>query len=430
MTALPGRRRRSTIVAAVAAAGGVTVAIALTTLGAVTLYHSTEGADASSDRPVLQFPETPVGALGVVDDTGKLASIAVFVVQPAGAGGSIIPVPVSADASGGIGDERLPIAETVALEGTDALQRELEVALGLTIDDVTIVDAAGAAALLGPVGELEVDVPHDVTDSSGDVVAEAGESTLDASAAAAILAARDRSVPAVDQYPAASAVWAAVAAAIGDGVTPTTTEPAAAPRATTGSDLGTGFEELFGRILAGRVGERALRSHPVSADQNPRDVDVSVLDPAELALVFGEVAPGAVAAPSAGLSFRVESTFSDEQLAATGYTNTDVAYAAVQLLLAVGANVVSVSTAGDPPGATTSIDVADQTMTAATANTRTLFGDVTVGVDDQPIVGVDAVVTLGTDFLTALANGTTSVPVPSTSAPAPSSVATTEGSGG
>ena len=50
-----------------------------------------------------------------VDESGALASVAaVLVVQPSGAGGSIVTVPVSADSSNGKGDERLPIAETFA----------------------------------------------------------------------------------------------------------------------------------------------------------------------------------------------------------------------------------------------------------------------------------------------------------------------------
>ena len=121
----------------------------------------------------------------------------------------MIPVPVSADASGGEGDERLPIAETFQLEGPESLEREAEILLGLELDEVAVVDAEQLAALLAPFGALDVDLPVDVTDAGGDVVAEAGAQTLDAEAAAAVLTARDPAVPAVDQYPAAAAVWAA-----------------------------------------------------------------------------------------------------------------------------------------------------------------------------------------------------------------------------
>ena len=49
------------------------------------------------------FPNTPVGAIAAVDGQGKLASLAVLVVQPAGTGGSIVTVPVNADSGGGSG---------------------------------------------------------------------------------------------------------------------------------------------------------------------------------------------------------------------------------------------------------------------------------------------------------------------------------------
>ena len=97
MTALPGRRRRSTLIAAGAAVAAAVAAIGLGALGAVTLYNSTEGADAASGLPELVFPATPTGLVAAVDESGQLSSMAVLVVQPSGAGGSVIPVPVNAD---------------------------------------------------------------------------------------------------------------------------------------------------------------------------------------------------------------------------------------------------------------------------------------------------------------------------------------------
>ena len=142
MTALAGRRRRATLVVGIATVAVLAVAAALTVLGAVTLYNSTEGADPGGDEPELTFPDTPTGAIAAVDGEGKLASIAVLVVQPASRGGSVVAVPVSADSGGGAGPDRLPLAETVALQGPDALARELEIATRLQLDQVEVVDAA------------------------------------------------------------------------------------------------------------------------------------------------------------------------------------------------------------------------------------------------------------------------------------------------
>ena len=401
MTALPGRRRRSTLVAAGAAVAVSAAAVGLGALGAVTLYNSTEGADASSGRPELVFPATPTGLLAVVDEGGHLASMAVLVVQPSGTGGSVIPVPVSADASGGKGEERLPIAETMSLNGTESLPAEAEALLGLTLDEVEIVDADGLTEKLERFAPLDVELPIGVTDADGNVVAEAGAQTLDAAEAAAVLAARDPSVPAADQYPAVRAVWSAIAAAIGDGIgapTGSTTVPPA-PGAQGGE-----VDGILADLAAGPVGERGVRMRPVEGATNPRGVDVVLLDQAELALVFGQIAPGKVAAPNPALSVRIESTFSDEQLAETGMTNTDVAYAAVSQILFVGGNVLSVDTApaDEPPGGATVIEVADETLIAGTEGAEVLFGPIDVRVGETRIVGVDATIRLGTDYLDLL----------------------------
>lgn len=418
MTALAGRRRRATLVVGLATVAVIVIAAALTVLGAVTLYNSTEGANPASDEPELTFPDTPTGAIVAIDGEGRLASIAVLVVQPASRGGSIVAVPVSADASGGSGADRLPLDETVALQGHDVLARELEVTLRLQLDEVEIVDAARLAEMLAPVGDLAVDLPADVTDASGDTVADAGAATIDAEQAAAILTARDLEVPAIRQYRAAAAVWSAVAATVGEGLV--ADEESAGGALPAIGDM----DDLLDRLLGGRVGYRSLQATTPDAADNPRGVDVATLDPIELILVFGQIAPAAVAAPSAGLTFRVVSSFSDEQLAATGRTNTDVAYSAISSLQFVGANVLSVSTTGDPPGDRSRVEVADQTLVPAAEGADVLFGALDVTVGERPIAGVDAVLVLGTAYLDLLQSGATP-PTATTIPPATAAPTTT-----
>jgi hypothetical protein len=389
VTALAERRRRSTVVAAGAVVVTVAAAVGLGVVGGLTLYHSTEGADASDDRPELVFPNTPSGLIAAVDEEGRLASLAVVVVRPSGAGGSVITVPVSADASGGDGTERLPLA--------DSVEREAEILLGLTIESFEVVDEARLEELLRPVGDIDVDLPVDVTDADGRVVADSGAQTLDPAAAAAVLVARDPSVPADEQYPAASAVWAAIAEAVGDGIDVSDSSSEQA------SDSADGVAEVLAPALAGPLASRSLMSSPVPAARNPRDVDVVLLDRAELAFVFGQIAPGKVAAPNPALTFRVESPFTEADLDGTELTNDDVAYRAISQLLFVRGNVQSVDTApGDVPAVTT-IEVADESLLEGTGSTETFFGDVDVSVADTTIVGVDAVVRLGASYFEFLA---------------------------
>ena len=193
----------------------------------------------------------------------------------------------------------------------------------------------GSPTLLEPVGEITVDLPSDVTDASGDDRRRgrrgddrrrAGRGDPDG--------ARSRRAGGA---PVRGRRRGLVGRRRGDRRrtrrrwkrerTPVRRRPSAA--STTSSDACSA-----GGSGTGRCGRRRRPT----AD-NPRGVDVVELDPVELTLVFGQIAPAAVAAPNAGLTFRVVSSFSDEQLAASGRTNTDVAYAAIAALQFVGANV-------------------------------------------------------------------------------------------
>ncbi|MGH9271173.1 MAG: hypothetical protein ACRDZ2_07855, partial [Ilumatobacteraceae bacterium] len=191
MTASPQRRRRSTLVATLIAVGVTLGAAGLAVAGGLTLYNSTEGTSTMPTVPQRVFPPTPTAVLVAVDDDGELASLAVLVGSPGGTGGTIVTVPANTDASGGAGDERLPLDETLRLDGAASLENEVEVALGLGVDSVDVVDEAQLTELLGPIGPIEVDLADAVTDASGRVIAPAGAGTLEPAQAAAILTARD-----------------------------------------------------------------------------------------------------------------------------------------------------------------------------------------------------------------------------------------------
>lgn len=389
MTALARRRRRSTLVASGLAVAATVLAGGLTVAGALTLYNSTDGGAVRSVVPEMVFPQTPTALLAAVDDEGQLASMTMLVVQPGGSGGSLVPVPVSADASAGEGEERLPIAETAAQDGVEAVVGEAEVALSLSIDTAEVVDAARLTELLGPIGAVEVDLPDDVTDHDGEVVAESGPARREPAELAAVLTARDPDVPAADQYPAAAAVWSAVTAAIGDGLT-----PPGGGRNVASAAVNDDIAPVLAQVVRGPVRARAL--HWTDADDSGVD-DVVLLDRVELALVFGQIAPGKVSAPNPSLSVRIVVAFTDEQLASRGLTNADVAYEAAATLVFLRANVLSVdTTAGTAPTATV-IELADPALTADGADQ--VLGPVEVRTATTRVAGVDAVITLGTDYL-------------------------------
>jgi hypothetical protein len=421
MTALAARRRRTTIVAAITAVVAVLIAGALFTIGAVALFNSTDGADATDDRVESRFAATPNGLLAGVDETGQLASVAVLTLRPGGRGGSIVTLPVNADASSGHGADRLPLDETVALQGSEVLEREAESLLQIDLDRADVVTADELEALLAPLGEhdvLDVDLPIDVVDGQGRTVARAGRQSMSAADAAAVLTARDPNTPAAQQLPAAEAVWSAVAAASGDGAS-LPAEGAAGDGEAAGADASSvepaTLADLFGQLTAGDVGHRALGWRPFAAERNPRHVDVVGVDAAEISLVFGQISPGQMSAPNPSLSFRVESQFDDDQLAGTGATNADVAFSALQRLVFIGGNVISVSTAAASAPEVTTIHIADESMRAGVeSGAPPLLGEVEVVLAEERITGVDAVIELGESFLAELeasgSSGPTSTP--------------------
>ena len=385
MTASPRRRRRATLVGAGVAIVATLAAAGLAVAGGLTIYNSTDATDTREAVPERVFPQTPTGLLAAVDDAGALASLAVLVAAPSGAGGSIVSVPVSADASGG-GDTALPLDQALQTGGAEGLDREAEIALGLSIDSAEVITADRLATLLEPLGPLEVDLPAAVTNANGEVIVEQGVQTLDAGQAAAVLTARDPTRPGAERYAAAQAVWAAVAAAVGDG-------------ADAVAEDGSGtIDAVLGSLLRGPVRHRGLGYSVPEAAENPSGMDVVELDRIESALVFGQVAPGKMSAPSPALTFRIESPF-DEVAVGEGGSTAQVAYDAIAQVLFVRGNVLSVSTKAGPVPAVTQVQVSDEGLLSEVQGLDGLLGDVEISVAEERIAGIDAVIRLGTSFL-------------------------------
>ncbi|MGK0425570.1 MAG: hypothetical protein ACJAZD_003106, partial [Ilumatobacter sp.] len=103
MTASADRRRRSAMAGAALSFSLVLVAVGLTFVGATTIANSTEGVVVQGDvRPVILLPQTDNAALAVVDDDNRLTALIVATLLPGGEGGSIVTIPIDADASVGL----------------------------------------------------------------------------------------------------------------------------------------------------------------------------------------------------------------------------------------------------------------------------------------------------------------------------------------
>lgn len=410
MTAIPERRRRRTLVAAITASGLLVAAAAMFVVGVVTLANSQEGESVGvDDRPREVFPATPNALVSVTDDDGNLASVAVLTLLPDGAGGSIVTMPVNADATAGFGLQRRPLDELFDPERPDDFVVAVEDMLSIRIQRSAVLDPAGLAAIVEPVGSIEVLLPDAVIDSDAvdpalpdddptqGVVVSAGPQTLSPDDVATVLTAIDDDAPADAQHAIDVAMWSAIAAR-----TPLTVAGESSGSAN-GAVAPATVEELAARLLSGEVAVRDISADRPGASTNPTDADVVVLDRFDSALVFAQVAPALVSTPNPGLKIRVEAQYTNEQVEQTEglfASASDVARGFIGQMLFLQNNVVSADTAAVGAPDVTVIEVTDpRRLEETVAAAEALFGQADVRVADVVLEGVDLRVTLGMTYL-------------------------------
>jgi hypothetical protein len=371
-------RRPNTWMMLAATAVAVVVAVALVAVGVVALTNYEGGKNVGSDLPQVQLPETPVAMLAAVDEDNVLASLTVLVLDPSGSGGSIVSIPVVADAST-VAEVRAPLRAVYAEQGAEGLRLQAESVLNLTVDTFEVMPASRVAGLLAGVGGIPVTFEADVLDDSpARVIFEQGTASLNAREASQALAAYTPEQPDAVQRPTAVAVWAGVVEAVGSGVGEPPSDPAAAS-----------VPAFVGHLFTGPLASRGLPTIEIPEELNPDGIDVEQLDLAEAILVFAAVAPSAMSTPRDGLINRIVGPPGSEAKVKE----------TIALLLFFGQNVVSVAFDGPDQEPTDIINYDERTLGDAEAASP-LFGTVRFPEPTERVVGVDVVIVLGSDFLT------------------------------
>lgn len=414
MTASRRRRTRSTWLALVVTVAALLAAGILSVAGVRTLADSQAGRRAAGQRvqlPSQRLPFTPTGLVGVLDQTGRLTSVAVLAVEPDGTGGSIVQIAATADTASGNTTTLAPLNGVLAVDGPEELRSAVETLTAVSFDVVELVDAERFAALVTPLGDLPVELPITVYDASEGVRWEAGADVMPGFEAARVLTAVAPEVPDYLFEPARAAIWGAIASRVGAGIG--SAQPVASDR-----DLPqpATLDELVARLFAGPVRFRALPVRPIDGERVDEQLPIEVAsafgdgaapavvvhDRAEMLMVMGAVAPGRMGAPLEAPSFRVVSGFTNEELAPLGFTNADLLNRAIDTLLFAQVNVVSVA---ELPGATvpdhSTFVVADPRVTDGVREQyESAFGDdIDVRAAEVLIEGVDIELVLGRDFL-------------------------------
>lgn len=413
MTANRQARRRSTVVALSVGVIALVAAIVLSVVGVQTLADSTAGRRASGAEAATEtqrLPYTWTALVGVVDEDGRLTSTVAMVLDPTGVGGSIVSIAASADAGAGVAAELAPLDAVLAVDGPEAFARQAEVLTGMSFDVVELVDERRLADLITPLGDLAVNLPTALRDASSDEQWDAGETTMTSAAAARALTAVDPAVADWYMEPGRAAIWRAIARRVGAGIGTATPiandldvpEPHSLDEFLDGlfaaqvDHRALAFEVLDDELVAGRLPEEYAFPHGPDAVQA-----VVAHDRAETLMVLASVAPARIGAPLDAPTFRVVSRFTDDQLAELGVNRSDVLRAALDRLLFIGANIVSVVDVadGDVPDATV-MELADPaTKPMVEEAYGVIFGELDVHAIEVPIDGVDIVVTIGTGFL-------------------------------
>ncbi len=402
MTAIAQRRKRRTIVGAVTAVLLVAAASAMFVVGVITLSNSQEGEAVGVDtRPRVDLPATPNALLALADENGQLASLVVMTLLPEGQGGSVVTVPVNADATAGFGLQRRPLDESFDPTDIEGLVASVEDMLSISLERAEIVDAAGLEALLPDVESLQLDLPDDVidTEGGGGLISEAGPQTFAVGELVTILAAVDDDAESDGSHANDVAVWEALAQTAPISVPPEPVALDADGRPIAPDTVG----ELVERLWQGEVAVRNLLLGSLDGIENPTEVDVVLIDRRDSTLVFAQVSPALVSTPNTGLKARIVANFTDDELlesAGLYDSSSEVTIELIGRLLFLGGNIVSVETAGTGAPPRTIIEVRDESQVEETIDAaETLLGGADVRVATTVIEGVDVQITLGMSYL-------------------------------
>lgn len=425
MSALPERRRRRTVIAVVT---GVVAALVLPAglfVGVNSLLNSTSGDNVGTDDTIA-IPPTPAALVVGVNNRNEVVMSAVFALAPGGTGGTIISLPVGANAKKVASSPVHRLADTYATSGLEAYALDVEGTLNVSFSLVQQVSAGDLASMFTALGERTVVLDRAVSDTDGDgetvTLVSAGEQVLSPGLMAEALIAAPVGRPESDRLPVHKAVWSAVAGSpaqgTGDPATATTSVGSAQEAESTTTvaavDPTAVPEDLSSFFAQMRAGE--MRYWQLSAElitdpaRNPAGLDLYALDGAEVIMVMASVVPSAVSISTNNVTFLVDSPFED-----AGITRE-----AVLRLAYLGANVILVRETREQPQARTVVYYNDELVRAGLEKYPTYLGPLEFEPTDERIDRVNARIVLGEDFVGFINSESSALPTTTTSAPSTS----------
>jgi hypothetical protein len=289
-------------------------------------------------------------------------------------------------------DPQVPqrLADVYANDGLGGLANEVQGLLDVSFVAVGALGRAELVALLAPLGGVDVLLDRDVVtvavDGTPTKLASAGETTFAIDRLVDILLARRANEKESERFARHREVWNGVVKRVGAGldIAPEVdTTPAGLADAT----------NFMRRVLGGALQVWQLSASPMrDKTLNPRRTDMYALDRPEVVMVFASIAPSALSGSDLPVSVLVDSTFNDPA----------VSRAAVAALLEAGIGVGAMREISAQEARATVIAADPDSAEALAALLDGTLGTVETRSWEAKVVGLDAAITLGADFVASV----------------------------
>jgi hypothetical protein len=413
MTAIPARRRRRTIAAVVTSVLAVVALPSGLVLGANSLLN--EGGGNNIDDVVsIDIPETPTELIAVVNSRNEVSAIALLAIAPSGKGGTILSIPVGAQADVAVGEPASRIGDSYAAGVIDSLRTDVEGLLNVSVNMADDVTADELAVLLAPVGTQSVALRAPVVDTSPDgkdsIVLKSGTADLSSADIAKGLASSQVGAPESMRLGNVKALWSAVAR-VGVETTSTdtaTTVPNSSEDAEAFIEPPTTTEGFFAALFAGKIDVWQFTGTLVNdALRNPSSLDLYSLDGGEVLMVMASVAPASLLLVTDSIAVMVD----------TPFNNTRYAKEAVTRLAYLGANVALVRQTTDPPAEKTMVYYNEDLARTEGESFTDLLGPLEFMETPTVVTGINLRIVLGNDFIAFLGGGGTLMTTTTTTEP-------------
>lgn len=352
---------------------------------------------------LVTIPDTPAALIAAVGEGGQLSHLFVATLDASGVGGTVVLMPIGAatetaaadnDESGAIIDPQGPqrLADVYATGGLGGLANEVQGLLDVSFVAVGALGRAELVGILSPLGGVDVLLDRDVVtvavDGTPTKLATAGEASYTIDRVVDILLARRANEKESVRFARHREVWNGIVKRVGAGLDlapEIDTTPAGLVDAT----------NFMRRVLGGAVQVWQLSASPVlDKTLNPKRLDMYSLDRPEVVMVFASIAPSALSGADLPVAVLLDSPFNDPV----------VSRAAVAALLEAGIGVGAMREISARESSSTVIEADGDAADSLAALLDGSLGPVETKEWPAKVVGLDAAITLGADFVASVRN--------------------------